>query len=155
MTHRAQSILETIATLVDAATASGVQVFTHRAESLDEAKELPAVSVDYGDLELLDEGSDTAYWQLDCPITAKVAADTEAEARAQVLAIMADIQQGVASVTAPGLPIRVTLGLAYVQHAQVRGWSAPEVSVDGQSVLAALTAVLRVMYSSSLTNPES
>lgn len=158
MTHRAQTVVDTMAALLEAGLPSGVQVFTHRAESLAEtpdAGELPAVSVDFGALELEDEGSNEATWALDVVVSIHVADASEKEVREELLRLAADAHQALTATTAAGLPVRVTLGLSWVAHVQARGFVAPEITAAAQVVLGSLSTQWRVVYSASLTDPEN
>jgi hypothetical protein len=151
MSHTVETILEAAAAAISGRVAAkGQKVYIHRRLSLDlDSDELSAHSVDYGEDERLDSQFMTMIdSELAVQTTAMTAAATEAEVRSALLdmrreqhrAIMADPRLGLGTQG----PIVTT---------RYGGASAPEIAVDGEYVVGALTSVWLVHYHVPITDP--
>ena len=151
MTHRADQIIQSVVSVLASRVGpKGSKVYPHRRLSLSlEQDELSAHSVDYGE----DQRLDSQFTQvidslLSVQTTAMVAKATEPEVREALLemrrdqhiAIMADQRLGFG---AQGFVVTTRYG----------GAEAPEIAVDGEYVVGALTSIWLVHYRMSLTDP--
>lgn len=142
MTHRAQQIIDAVAALVRARVEpSGVKVFTHRRLSLDpEQDELPAISVDYGDLTVDDKDPEEDYF--DCTLavmTTAVAVNAEESLlRNQLLAMTVEAQAAINAV-----PL---LGLNFVNDTILIGWATPEVGQTDEFLAGSLTSSWQIKF---------
>lgn len=149
MTHRAAQVVDAIAALVRARVeASGVHVYTHRRLSLDpEQDELPGISIDYGEDRRSDSNSVlgliSSVLTVEC--TAVVVAPLEAEVRAQLLELRAEIHRAVMANPRLGLP-------DFVSTTFYGGAEKPGFAVGAQ-IAGELTSSWLVHYEMSLTDP--
>jgi hypothetical protein len=141
VTHRVEQIVQAIATVLTTALGpTGAHVYTHRGNTLDgEQDELPGVSVDFGELEVIEETEDELYWSLAVPITAVVKLPTESEVKTSLMALARQIHQAIMVSPGVGLPWRVTLGLTFVITVHPLGWDAPEYNAEGEEIVGKLT----------------
>lgn len=155
MTHRAEQIVDALAALISAREGpDGVHVYTHRRLTLDpEQDEMPARSVDFGELEVIEETEDEIYFALACPVTAVVMLPTEPEAKTAVLAAAREIHRAIMASPAVGMPWRVTLGLAFVITVRPLGWTAPEYEVSGEQIVGTITTNWRIEFKTDVDDP--
>lgn len=150
MSHRAEQILEAVAALVRARVeASGVKVYTHRRLSLDpEQDELPGISIDYGEDRRSDNnsvlGRITSLLTVEC--TAVVMEALEADVRAKLLELRAQIHRAVMADPRLGLP-------DVVSSTFYGGAAAPGVDEAGELIAGELTSLWLVLYDMSLSDP--
>lgn len=148
MTHRAEQVLDAVASLVRARVeASGVKVYTHRRLTLDpEQDDLPAISIDYGE----DRRAESQYVDqidsvLEVQCTAVVVDPEEKPLRQKLLELRREIHQAVMADT--------RLGLEFVVTTAYGGASAPAVEADGEQLVGELQSTWLVAYSTSTTDP--
>ena len=149
MAHRAEQVLDAVAYLVRARVeASGVKVFTHRRFTLDpEQDDLPAITIDYGEDRKADSsvlGRITSLLSVEC--TAVVMAPLEADLRATLLELRAQIHRAVMTDQHLGLPDVVSATF-------YGGAGAPAVDADGEQLVGELTSTWLVLYEMSLSDP--
>lgn len=149
MTHRAQQIVDAIAELVRARVEpSGVHVYTHGRESLSEEQdELPAVSVDYGELSVDMEDPDEHYY--DCTLAVMVMciatnADS-ATLRESLLVLAVDTQVAINATP--------DLDLDFVIDTLFAGWAAPEISSQGSRHTGAVVTNWQVKFRMLFDDP--
>lgn len=149
--HRAGQIVERVVSLLDARVGPmGSKVYGHRRLSLSlEQDELSAHSVDYGEDRVAEQRfTQILDSELAVQTTAMVAKPTEVEVRQALLemrrdqhiAIMADQRLGFG---AQGFVVTTRYG----------GSDAPELAVDGEFIVGALTSTWLVHYRMELTDP--
>ena len=148
MAHRAAQVIDAIAALVLARVGPSVKVFTHRRFTLDpEQDELPAITVDYGEDRKADSstlGSITSLLSVEC--TAVVVAPLEADLRATLLELRAQIHRAVMANHRLGLPDIVSTTF-------YGGASAPGIDAEGEQLVGELTSTWLVLYDMSLSDP--
>lgn len=148
MTHRAQQIVDAIATLVRTRVEpSGVHVYTHRRESLSaEQDELPAISIDYGE----DSPTTGVVSEFRSVLTVearvKVQASTPEDLHDKLFELRGDIHIAV-------MANMGDLGLAFVIATLYGSVSAPEISAAGSQLTAELLSTWQVHYSMDLADP--
>ncbi len=126
MTHRAEQIVEAVATAIRARLGpKGWHVYTHRADTLDpEQDEMPAISVDIGPLSV-DDGEDVDVDWLDCtlsmPILVMQSGTDEKSVRASLFDGVSQIQIA--------LKADISLGLSpdFIVALSVLGWDEPAI----------------------------
>lgn len=155
MTHRVEQIVAALASRLETALKpKGAHVYTHRGETLDGGQdELPGVSVDFGELEIVEETEDELYCTLAVPITLVVKVADEAEAKSAVMRLARQAHVAIMVTPAAGLPWRVALGLAFVITVQPLGWDAPEFDTSGEEVVGKLTTNWRVQFKTDVDDP--
>lgn len=156
MAHRVAQIIDAIAALVRTRVEpSGVHVFTHRRESLSaEQDELPADSVDAGELEKLEETEDAIYWALSFSVTAVVKEPTEPQAATAIFAAAREIHRAIMASPGPGMPWTVKLGLSFVITVSPMGWDEPpDYDVSGSACVGRLTTNWRAEFFTAVDDP--
>lgn len=156
MTHRVEQIVDAIAALVSARVGpKGSKVYTHRRLSLAlEQDELSAYSVDFGELEVIEETEDEIYWAVVCPVTALVELPTEPEAKTAILSADRESYRAIMASPGAGMPWSVKLGLSFVITVQPRGWDeAPEYATNAEQIQAKLTSNWRIEFKTDVDDP--
>lgn len=148
MTHRAEQVLVAVAAAIETAVQpSGVHVFTHRRFSLAANQdELPAISVDYGeDQPFTDRNNVYIDSRLVVQITGVAQSHDEADLRQLLLELRASAHAAIAA--------DFTFGLDFVITAAYGGAAEPEIDVDGEYVIGALTSTWVVHYRMNYSDP--
>ena len=154
MTVRAEQILDAISARILAEIgASGVAVYTHRRLSLQVAPNEPAVSVDFGPEDVIEEANAEVYVAMTVMTTVNVAADEEATVRSELLRLGREVWQAVMTGYTAGMPFSLSFGLAFVEIVNPGGASEPQIDVGTEYVVGARTHSWRVTYKHSLADP--
>lgn len=148
MTHRAEQIIRAAAAIIRARVEPiGYHVYTHRRLSLDpESDEMPAISVDYGPDEPVDE--ETTHFidsELTVIVTAIAAAGEEESVREQLLAMRRE--------THVALLADDSLGLDFVVQTSYGGAGEPAIDVQGSQILGELPTSWVVYYRMNRNDP--
>lgn len=150
MSHRAQQIVDAIATTLAASTTLGASVFKNRRFSVAELdQELPAVSVNYGADAPLSEFGVTNVAFVDSLLEVKVIIALRADSEDEVLTALLDrrVAQHVA------LMADRSLGLSFVMDTRYGGADAPEIDVSLDRPAGAIACRWFVHYRSNLSDP--
>jgi hypothetical protein len=143
--HRADQIIEAVVSALEANASLDAVVYAHRAVALSEDEsELPAVSVTFGEDAAEAQISQLIYSTLDVQVTAYCAGDDEAEVKATLLEMRAQIHVAMMTST--------RLGLSFVHLVNYGGATAPQIEV-GERTFGALTSSWRVRYEMSYSDP--
>jgi hypothetical protein len=147
--HRAEQIVDAVAALVQAKVeASGVKVFTHRRLSLAaDQDELPAISVDFGP----DERASTVIIGrigsvLTVPITSIVQMPAEPEVKTELMRLRREAHRAVMADPKLGLS-------TFVLDTTYGGAEDPEIEVDTENVIGALTSNWLIYYMMNVADP--
>ena len=149
MTHRAQQVLDAVAALESAESGpSGVHVFTHRRLSLDPGQDqLPAKSVDYGDLSVDMKDPDEEYF--DCTLGVLVTilemSDEERTLRESLMSLAVQSQKAITSV-----PL---LNLDFVNDVIFLGWTAPEIDASGEKLVGQIVCSWQIKFRMQFEDP--
>ena len=151
MTHRADQIIDAIASYVKAYSPSTVEVHTHRRLSLSCDEELPAISIDFGeDTPFAGDGSSMLDGTIESLLTVNVtavASDVEERAlRKKLLEMRTHVHRAIKTVR--------KLELEFVTGTLYGGALAPEVDVSGDAIIGELTSQWGVIYEMDEDNPE-
>lgn len=144
MTHRAESILETLKTRLTGLATTGSRVERARIWAVEEC---PAIAIDKGDDLPKEQGRGFAHQdrQLDFLVTAFVKATGNPETALQQIA--AEVYAALFS--------DVTQGLAYVIDTHWLGDAQPEFSTDTETRSASMRMQYRIEYRHTITSTES
>ena len=145
--HRAQQIFDAAYELVSArVTASGVKVFKHHRQFLDEEQdELPAISVDYGTDDPADGTLGDYHSVITLETVAQASAPTAEELHEKLLELRAEIH--IALRESP------TLGLSFVMNTNYGPVDKPELNTRGELFSGALTSRWLIHYWMDLSDP--
>lgn len=149
MTHRAQQIIDAVATAVRTRVEpTGVHVYTHRRLSLDpEQDEMPGISVDYGEDRPAESQSFAEIRSaLAVEITAVVSEADEYDCRTRLLSLRREIHRSVMADQRLGLPV-------FVVTTAYGGASEPTIGAAGRKIAGEITTTWLVQYETSLTDP--
>lgn len=147
--HSVETILDAVASAVRARVeAKGQKVYIHRRLTLSlEQDELSAHSVDYGEDQRLDQQFvGVIDSELSVQTTAMVAKPTEQEVRTTLLDMRREQHRAIMGsprLNIPNLVVTTRYG----------GAQEPEIAIDGEFVVGALTSVWRVHYQVTETDP--
>lgn len=147
--HRAEQVLNAVASLIEAA-ADGVHIFTNRTLSLSEdAGELPAVTVNFGEDTPDDEDGAENFSFIDSTLEVETAiyvrGDEEVDVRSALLAQRARIHVA--------LMADQTLSLAFVIGIYYRGADPPEFDSESGHIAARLVCRWAVKYRMNVLDP--
>lgn len=150
MAHRAEQIIDAVAAALQASATLNCAVYTHRAETLSEAEgELPAVSVDFGEDEPLDEDGASNFSFIDSLLSVETTiylqADDEALLRAALLNRRTAIHIAVMTDR--------SFGLAFVIDTRYGGADAPEFAANAETIVGRLVCRWRVHYRMNISDP--
>lgn len=148
MTHRAEQILDAIASRLAASTTLNVaEVFVHRSLSLAEDQgELPAVTVNMGEDSPADDytllGGEIGS-QLAVMTSAYVLGTSEAAVKRELMRLRTEIHKAI--------DLTDALGLAFVVKLDYGGAAAPEIDSESEAIAGRLESRWLVTY---ILNPD-
>jgi len=146
MTHRAESILQTLQTTLTGLTSTGQQVARGRVFNVDTAS-LPALSIQMGPEQQLGDAQSFNRVTRELLVSVEIHARATAGLEAALNQIKAEVYAAIMA--------DHTLGLSYVVQAEWREDSAPDFSDEFEQATARVYSTWAIFYQHSLTSAEA
>lgn len=149
MAHRAQQIVDAIASKLAANVNLRAAVYTHRTLSLSEdERELPAITVNVGEDEPESEGAEQLN-RITSALEAVIAAACVGDSEKEVIDSLLELR----TQSHIALMADTSLGLAFVWQTEYAGASAPQLR-QGERMCGTLTMRWRVHYEMNISDPQ-
>lgn len=150
MSHRAQQIVDAIATALEANASLGAAVYKYRNASLSEdEQEVPAVSIGIGQDAPLDESGAANFKYIDSLLELEIAATVREDDEPSAVAALLDIRRQV-HIT---LMADRTQGLSFVIDTRYGGSEAPAVDFSADRATARMSGRWAVHYRMNISDP--
>lgn len=148
--HRADQIIDAAVTAIQAAVPSTIKVYAHRRLSLGEDQdELPAISVDFGGDEPLDDDGASNMAFIDSLLTVNVVAVLAAGEERDLKTDLLDMRRKIHV----AMMTDRTLGLAFVADTRYQGAEDPEFFTENEALLGSLSTSWAVHYRMNIADP--
>lgn len=149
MAHRAETILQTLVSILTGLTTTGTNVARGRIYAIED-DEHPALSVYMGPDDPIGEYGPTNVTYIDSDLSVRITAHVKTNSQ-QVDTLLNQIRSEVHQ----ALMADVTLGLSYVYMTIPLGADEPDLGGDGEQPTATMDMNWIIRYRSSITNPEA